>query len=49
MSTASMSMRASIATRMSLVQGSAPKMPMRRLLSRGSRPRRSNSSAMASM
>ena len=38
-----------LAVRMSFVQGSAPKMPRRMLLSRGSSPCRSNSSAIASM
>jgi len=49
MSTAVMPTRFSMARRMSLVQGSAPKMPMRSELLLGSMPWRSNSSAIASM
>jgi hypothetical protein len=46
---ASMPMRFSIALRMSLVHGSAPKMPMRSEHWAGSTPCRSSSSAIDSM
>jgi hypothetical protein len=49
MSTAWMSMRSSISRRISSVHGSAPKMPTRSEVERGSMPWRSNSSSRVSM
>ncbi len=49
MSTASRSARSSISRRIRSVHGSAPKMPIRNEVSRGSMPWRSNSSSSVSM
>ena len=49
MSIASMPRRASISLRISLVQGSAPKTPMRNEVLAGSTPCRNSSSAIVSM